>query len=259
MLELRTIKAGMTNDSHMLVIDEKKYIVRIPGKGSENLLSRQSEFEAYEAINSLGISDEVLFLDPKNGYKISRFIQDARNCDPNNFDEVKLCLDKLKVLHTANLKVKAIFDPFERVEFYRDLCKNPKPQPDIFSLKRFLTPVEPRLCHIDANHDNFLFYQNNLKLIDWEYSAMSDPLVDVAMFAIYAMYNRDQVDKLIELYGTENKYRVYVYIAVCGLIWSNWCDYKAELGIDFGEYSTAQYRFANEYLEIFTKEWNKDV
>lgn len=35
------------------------------------------------------------------------------------------------------------------------------------------------------------------KLTDWEYAGMQDPHLDVAMFIIYAMYDRDSAEKLI--------------------------------------------------------------
>ena len=37
-------------------------------------------------------------------------------------------------------------------------------------------------------------------------------------------------------------------MAVCGLIWSNWCEYKRNLGVEFGEYSLYQYRYGKEYF-----------
>lgn len=79
--------------------------------------------------------------------------------------------------------------------------------------------------------DNFLFIEKNgeeeIRLIDWEYAGMQDPHVDIAMFAVYAMYDREQVDALIDAYfpeGCKNEIRIkiYCYIAACGLLWSNW-------------------------------------
>lgn len=35
---------------------------------------------------------------------------------------------------------------------------------------------------------------------------------------------------------------------MCGLLWSNWCEYKQMLGVEFGEYSLRQYRYAKEYF-----------
>ena len=41
--------------------------------------------------------------------------------------------------------------------------------------------------------------------------------------------------------------KIYCYVAMCGLLWSNWCEYKRNLGVEFGEYSLAQYRYAKEF------------
>jgi len=84
---------------------------------------------------------------------------------------------------------------------------------------------------------------------------MQDPHVDIAMFCIYAMYNKEQVDLLIDQYFNKDckpeiRIKIYCYIAACGLLWSNWCEYKQELGIEFGEYSLRQYRYAKEYYKI---------
>ena len=259
MLQLTTIKSGMTNESHILIVGNKKYVIRIPGKGTEVLIDRHAEANTYKAIKYLRISDEVLFLDPKIGYKISKFIKNSVTLDPFDFDDVKKCMSVLKKIHTAKINVEKTFCPFERSVFYKNLCKKTKDQPPVHKLQKFLTPIESCLCHIDANHENFLFSKNKIKLIDWEYAAMADFHIDIAMFAIYAMYDRKQVDRLIEMYGVTNKYRVYLYISVCGLVWSNWCDYKFELGIDFGKYSLIQYNYAVDYYKIFMDEWGKDV
>ena len=115
------------------------------------------------------------------------------------------------------------------------------------------------LCHIDANPDNFVFGEDDhLYLIDWEYAGMQDPHIDIAMFAIYAMYGQSQLDRLIDAYfggpiDILTRYKIYAYVAICGLLWSNWCEYKQSLGLDFGEYSLAQYRYAKEYSKKVLK------
>ena len=87
---------------------------------------------------------------------------------------------------------------------------------------------------------------------------MQDPHVDIAMFCIYALYEREQIDATINAYFTEGcsekiRVKIYAYIAICGLLWSNWCEYKRSLGVEFGEYSLRQYRYAKEYYAIATK------
>ena len=116
------------------------------------------------------------------------------------------------------------------------------------------------LTHIDAVPDNFLITADGqVRLIDWEYAGMQDPHVDIAMFCIYALYDREGVDRLIDLYfegpcPRETRIKIYCYIAACGLLWSNWCEYKRSLGVEFGEYSLRQYRYAKEYYRIVREE-----
>ena len=94
-----------------------------------------------------------------------------------------------------------------------------------------------------------------LQLTDWEYAGMQDPHVDIAMFCIYSSYDRSQVERLIDIYFEGNcssctRIKIYCYISVCGLLWSNWCEYKRSLGVEFGEYSLRQYDYARKYFEI---------
>ena len=91
-----------------------------------------------------------------------------------------------------------------------------------------------------------------LQLTDWEYAGMQDPHVDIAMFCIYSLYDRQQCDRLIDLYfdgkcDLTTRIKIYIYIAMCGLLWSNWCEYKRKLGVEFGEYSLRQYRYAKDF------------
>ena len=79
----------------------------------------------------------------------------------------------------------------------------------------------------------------------------------------YQMYKKEQVDHLIDLYFEGNcddrtRIKIYCYIAVCGLLWSNWCEYKRKLGVEFGEYSLRQYRYAKDYYKIVQQELGEE-
>jgi thiamine kinase-like enzyme len=93
-----------------------------------------------------------------------------------------------------------------------------------------------------------------VRLIDWEYAGMCDPLVDISMCAIYSYYNEEETDRLIEIYlkrtpTTEERYTVYAYMALGGFLWSLWAIYKAFLGEEFGEYTIIMYRYAKTYYK----------
>jgi thiamine kinase-like enzyme len=252
----------------MFSADNRRYIMRIPGEGTDQLINRKHEAEVFEVIKKLKLCDQPEYIDPDTGYKITRFLEDARPCNPYNWDEVRKCMDKLKVLHKAKIKVGHAFDIFGQIDFYEKLWNGipsayrdyEKTKDNILSLKQFLASQKKSLCltHIDAIPDNFLFYDTpdgeELQLTDWEYAGMQDPHVDIAMFAIYSYYDKEQVDKLIDIYfdgkvEERTRIKIYCYIAMCGLLWSNWTEYKSTLGIEFGDYGLKQYRYAKEYYK----------
>jgi thiamine kinase-like enzyme len=48
-------------------------------------------------------------------------------------------------------------------------------------------------------------------------------------------------------------------VVVCGLLWSNWCEYKRQMGVEFGDYALRQYRFAKDYYHIFAAEYENKM
>ena len=271
--DITVLKKGMTNRSFLFSSKGKKYIMRIPGEGTEQLIDRKKEAAVYRTIDGKKICDDIAYINPENGYKITEFLEGARVCDPENPDDVAKCMKRLRRFHEMKLQVEHTFDIFGQIEFYETLWNGtPSDYRDYQKTKAHVLELRPYieqwsgekvLTHIDAVPDNFLFTQKNgeeeIRLIDWEYAGMQDPHVDIAMFAIYAMYGREQVDALIDVYFPEGckreiRIKIYCYIAACGLLWSNWCEYKKSRGVEFGEYSLRQYRYAKEYYKIVQEE-----
>lgn len=264
---IRVLKKGMTNRSFSFEHEDNKYIMRIPGKGTDELINRHDEYETYSVLKNVEWTERVLYLNPKNGYKLSRFIKNSQNCDSNNPQQVYDCMKLLRKFHDSNFKVNHRFDLYNQIEFYEQLRNSPSAYRDYDLVKERVVVLRPFieknvkkqvLCHIDANPDNFLFSKGRIYLIDWEYAGMQDPDIDIAMFAIYAMYDQPKIDKLIQYYyqghcDLVTKQKIYAYVAACGLLWSNWCEYKQSLGLDFGAYSLAQYRYAKEYSKKVLK------
>lgn len=266
---ITVLKKGMTNRSFLFTCRGKQYIMRIPGEGTDRLIDRRQEAAVYGAIRDLSLCDDVYYIDPANGYKITAFLENARVCDPENPNDVRRCMAFLRKFHERRLHVGHSFDIFGQIEFYEQLWKgNPSVYVDyrrtkeqILSLRPYLEAHagEKVLTHIDAVPDNFLLTGDDIRLIDWEYAGEQDPHVDIAMFAIYALYDRAQIDTLIDAYFPEGcpgetRLKIYCYVAACGLLWSNWCEYKRQLGVEFGEYSLRQYRYAKDFYRIFRAE-----
>ena len=273
--DIQILKKGMTNRSFLFTVNGNKYIMRIPGEGTDKLINRTQEAAVYKAISGLQLCDDLVYINPDNGYKITKYIENIRCCDPENIEDLKICMKKLRKFHAMKLKVPHEFDIFERINFYESLWNGhpsiykdyKKTKENVFALKDYIEKhkCKYQLTHIDAVPDNFLFDPQakgelSVQLTDWEYAGMQDKHVDIAMFAIYSMYDKAKIDRLIDIYFEEDggcnntmRAKIYCYVAACGLLWSNWCEYKRNLGVEFGEYSLCQYRYGKDFYRYATE------
>ncbi len=62
----------------------------------------------------------------KNGYKITKFLNHARVCNPNDQNDVQKCMNRLRQFHEMHLSVDHDFDIFDQINFYENLW-NGKP------------------------------------------------------------------------------------------------------------------------------------
>ena len=264
--DIRCLKSGMTNKSFLFRAKDRSYICRIPGPGTDHLINRKQEKEVYDAVKALGLTEHVIYMNGITGYKISEYYEGARNGDPRNWDDVARCMDLVKKLHSSFIRVGHSFDIRERIEFYENLCEGYERRlfEDYGDVKRNMISLMNRLdqmkrpkvlSHIDSVCDNFLFLPDgSIKLIDWEYAGMCDPLIDVSMCAIYSYYNEEEVEKLIRVYlghepSEEELLVYYSYIALGGFLWCLWAVYKSSLGEEFGDYTLVMYRYAKKYFK----------
>ena len=263
--DIEIINKGLTNRSFTFFVKGEKYIMRIPGADTDGFINRREEALIYGLLKGKEICEDVVYINPENGYKIAKYIDNAHNCGYYDFEEIKKCMRKLRSFHELKLQTDNTYDLFYYCQFYEDLWKGrPSRYGDyfetkekIFSLKSFLDSydIEYSLTHIDPNPDNFMIYTDakgmeQIRLIDWEYAAMQDPFVDIAMFCVYAIYDEEQIEKIIGAYFYDgiterDKLRLYCYIAVCALNFSNWCEMKNDPSLY--EFNDHLYNMAKKY------------
>ena len=300
-IRIKRLKAGMTNNSWLFSVHGEDFICRIPGEGTEKLINRHQEKAVYDAIGSLDISEELIYLDEDRGYKISRFYKDSRNADSKDPADMRYCMRKLRLLHESGAKVNHVFDIAERIRYYEMLCAQSSGVPafkdipangdagrvptdeelsgaipfsDYAEIRRKKDKLcayvesldrELRLSHIDSVPDNFIMLPGcelpdggrdlgSIRLIDWEYAGMCDPLMDIGMCAIYSYMDEDAARQLSEFYfdrepSPMEQNLIWAYMALGGLLWALWGVYKENLGVQFTDYTLKMYRYFKDFYK----------
>ena len=248
--DIYQIRKGMTNQSYHFCVDNREYLLRIPGKGTQKIIDRRKEAEIVAQLQDLDICDEVVVIDPESGILIKAYYPDSRTADDHNREDLALCMQKLKQLHRLHLTSSFRFELFEEIKRYEELTgvsEFPKEmqllREKIFSFQPFIEAhtYTRCLCHIDAVKDNFLLHDGKVHLIDWEYAGDADPHLDLAMFSVYSNYSPKELNQLISLYmeGPFPEYiaaKIYGYASACALLWYYWCIIREKSGVRFDEY-----------------------
>lgn len=274
---ITVVKKGLTNRSFIFTIHGGRYIMRIPGEGTENLVDRAAEGRVYELLRGKGICDDNIYFDSESGYKIARFLEDSRESNHLDPADVRRCMQLIRKVHKEKLQTPAKLDLWEIIDYYESLWNGEasiyrdyaQVKQAAMDMRPFVEAhaLEPVLTHGDCNPGNFLFSPDGkggerVSLIDWEYAAMHDPLVDLSGYIIY-FGNEDPkayADLVIDAYYPEGcpkeiRLLVYCYCALWALYTSNWCEYKMRLGVELGDFAITQYRYVKAFIRIFEGEY----
>lgn len=269
--DIKPIKAGLTNTSFVFTVNGNSYVYRHPGVGTENYINRRSEAFSMKVASELGLDNTFLFMDEDKGWKISKYIKDARELNYHNDNEVLQALAMIKKLHSKNIKSDFDFGLWNKtMDFIERLEKIGKTDFDGFSnLLQLMKSVHDRitsdkyakkcLCHCDCYSPNFLIDgKNQMSLIDWEYSGNDDPASDLGTFICCSDYDYERSLAVIESYlgykpnGAELNHYLG-YIAEASYYWYVWALYQETRGNPVGEWLYLWYKNSKLFAEKVIK------
>lgn len=259
------IKQGMTNLSFKFTCKGKSYVYRHPGAGTEDYISRKSEAFSLAKAKALKLDPTVIAIDAKTGWKISEFVENARTLDYHRPDDVRKALEMMRRLHDAKISSRYAFDIWAKtLDFIRQTASSHKDFADYGELKRQMKALyvrvskdapKPILCHCDCYSPNFLIDpQGAMVLIDWEYSGVADPGVDIGTFICCSDYTEAEADAVLLQYhghkpAVNELAHDYAYIALAAYYWFVWAVYQESRGNTVGEYLLLWYRMTKVYLK----------
>lgn len=232
---LNILTGGYMNPLFTFEIDNEVYVYRYPGRGSEKLVNRSTEFLAHRIAKDIGLDDSLLYID-EYGHKITKFIPQAKSLDYHNDLELKKLLCMMKKLHRKKLSVGTTFDIKKDIDNYwsylEELAINRYPELEhyqkiVFKLIKDLDyqNSEKILCHNDIYSENILI-SDKMYLIDWEFANDTHPALDLATFIVCSPYEIDQIENVLKLYLEDDyllKREEYIkYFIISSFYWLLW-------------------------------------
>ena len=214
---IEPIKHGLTNRSWLVTTDADRFVVRISNQSEADLqIDRNSEAAVLQLVAQAGIGPEVLRCDPERGILVTRYLgatwneRDAQV--PENVDRLATLLRRLHSLDTP-VGVRAV-DLASTVHGYlRTLdqrgIRSGLTLPTLRecadeTATQLRKGSTPSLCHNDVHHLNIVDGAS-LRLIDWEYAGVGEPLFDLASLCVYHRYRRSQRERLLSAYAAPSE------------------------------------------------------
>ena len=264
---------GMTNKNYKVQIDDEFYVLRVPGNGTEEMISRSDEIKNAVYANKIGVDAKLIYFNEETGVKVSEFIENAETLSPKSAKKQSIMekvTDILRKLHNFDLEMDNDFDIYEKIEKYENLLIKAKGKnfedyyevkDKVIYLKNIMNELDVKLvpCHNDMVAENFIKSGEKIYLIDWEYGGMNDPMWDLAAYSLENELSEDQEELFLKLYfkgNVEEKYkkRILINKIYQDFLWSTWTNIKEAKGDDFGTYGIDRYNRAKKNLKIILGE-----
>jgi len=218
------------------------YVLRLPGKGTELYIDRESEAANARAAASVGLTPAILRADPASGVMLSRYVAGAEPLSPERLrepDHLRAAVGLLRRLHGSGLVFRGEMRLYPKLDQYLALGGTPalkdlrQAGEDLrLLIERGWGPLTP--CHIDPAPHNFIAAGARHFLLDWEYAAMCQPLWDLAGLSIEGRFDRAHDSAMLALYFGEASgawmSRLHIYRIMLRLVAAAWGAVQIAMG-----------------------------
>lgn len=270
--ELKPLQKGLTNSILSFVYHGGQYVYRYPGNGSEILVDRGREAMIQEQVSNAGIDGSLVAMSIKEGWRIGRFIKNDFY-DYHNLNHVVRGIKLVKKLHNVPVKIRYEFDVIDKLESIKNMIPKEKygdnfPEYPLFSeIKERVYKLydltkddgtKKCIVHGDCRDENFLINDNEIYLIDWEYSGYGDPGFDIGSYIAGGHHTIEDIENILFIYfgrtiTSKERMHFYAWIAISGFFYMHWCMFKESKGQKVGDLKSLWYYYANNFSEIALK------
>ncbi len=269
-LKTSPLTGGITNENFRVEVKGDVFVLRIPGADTELLgIDRAVECAVSQMVGEVGIGPEVFYVIEPEGYLVTSFIEGQLPLPEVLGKKENICRVAKAVRRFHEMgAIPENFSPFRVVENSAEIAHGFKVEfPDNFgwlveqmkvaeeALKK--NPFTPKLCHNDLLNANFLD-DGEIRILDWEYAGMGDPLFDLANFSVHHEFNDEQDQWLLEAYFGEisdaNWARLKILKIISDFREAMWA--MVQIGISKLDFDFRDY--ANTYFSRTEKGMNGD-
>ena len=207
------IKHGLTNESWLVRSADERRVVRISNPEDDSLqINRASEAIILATVGRAGIGPEVIVCDPARRLLVTRYAGETWSDEDThrveNIDGIAALLSRLHALPAPSgiqrVNLLTVIDGYvQTLDAHAMVCE--VTAPTLRARARDIAvalyqDAGERLCHNDVHALNIVTAGGALRLIDWEYAGLGEPLFDLASISVYHRYDLPERERLLTAY-----------------------------------------------------------
>lgn len=234
---------GLTNDTYLIRLHGKGVVLRIPGRGTDQIIDRTLESAMLGLLDGMDITPRCTVY--SGGIKTTDFLEEYAVLTPESLDESTIAgvAGLMRRLHAIPLPqgFKEKYGPnaalsvlnevklYERQSGINLLADEERRQ--IYEFAREMDRDEKRFCHRDFVLENILRRGESMKLIDFEYACFCSPYWDYASFVTETRLAGERLEAFVRCCGMDRQ-RLLKAMIIVDYIWGLWGFYRE--CIDYG-------------------------
>ncbi len=260
---------GMTNHSYAVTISDSRFVIRLPGEGTEQMINRRNEKASTQLACDLMVDVPMILFDENSGVKIMEYLDHAETMSPQMLREennLTAATELFRILHHCGKDTGIRFEVFEMAENYEKVIfdNNVRLYMDYPSIRNRVMQLKQKTdrlmvekvpCHNDPLCENWIQNDERMYLIDWEYAGMNDPMWDLADLSIEAEYTHKIDEQLLFAYlggsPSEKEWlRFHANKIYLDFLWSLWGKTRVPFdGEEMEVYALHRYKRLKDNLE----------
>lgn len=264
-IKIEELTEGLTNKNYKITVENKSYVIRIPGEGSDLFIDREVELHNTLSASSVGVGAKVFKYFKDDYIIVTEFINGQVMSIPLFKDKNRIikAVNAIKKIH-ENASFISNFIMFEKFNEYLEIVrKNLIKVPDGFDeaikvvekVKKIFLKNMPKLvpCHNDLLAENFIEEGERMRILDWELSGNNDPFFELGDFSVEQGFGEEEDILILDTYfgkSDEKKFaRMNIYKYMADILWTLWAVIQhklSKLPFDYWNYGINRFNRAME-------------
>jgi len=267
LIKVNPINSGITNINFEVIVGKKSFFLSMPDSELLNI-DYKNKYYNNKICGEINISPRVIHFIESENLLVTEFIKSKVSSMFQSSKEIEQLVKNIKLLHNANPFLRK-FDMFNQINYYQSILKKDALPKKLFKYVKNINTLKQKLylpndklvpCHNDLLAANIINKDNQIFIVDFDYSGNNDPCFELGNLSVEMEYDDEQINKLVMFYYGEINENIISRVNLQGVVsdigWSLWSYVQVNNSNLNFDYSThAIYRLERAINKMESKEY----